>query len=95
MKCRMCNGTGKTEGYFYESTEMKGIYKQVNVTIKCNNCNGTGEIEQTNFEFMQSCTMEEMVDTIAKIKCEGYAIWPSMEEIKQDVRDWLQEGHDG
>lgn len=81
MKCRMCNGTGKTEGYFYESTEMKGIYKQVNVTIKCNNCNGTGEIEQTNEEWLSTLDTVEKSIVLSKVaethkgSCFGWEYW--------------------
>ena len=81
MKCENCNGTGYTDnGPYYPGYQ------------KCLYCDGSGVEEPlTREEYIRNCTTEELVEVITEFKCEGYAIWPSLEEIKQDVREWLKE----
>ena len=76
MKCKACGGTGRMQMV----TLVKGA------DFPCIECNGTGEVELTNFEFMQSCTMEEEAELLDKIMqaCGGCP-------QKSNVREWLTE----
>lgn len=56
MKCKACNGKGYFTECIYESDEIGFVDKN----YECAVCHGTGQIEQTHFEYMQSCTMEEL-----------------------------------
>ena len=58
MKCKACNGTGKIKAIDFAKPDWKDIEKA------CPICCGSGVIEQTKFDFMQSCTMEEMVEML-------------------------------
>ncbi len=56
-ECEACNGTG--EEIIIKETP-SGRYLSFEKRV-CKMCNGTGKlIKQTNFEFMQSCTIEQL-----------------------------------
>ena len=77
MKCPICDG----RGYFPVS----------NITAKiCPQCNGTGEVEQTNEEYMQTCSSDELANTIFRLIVHGTVIRPDREYIKK----WLKEKHE-
>ena len=65
---------------------------------KCFKCNGTGEIEQTNFEYMQSCTMEQLAKLIALICGSNIlSVWRIMYHCADSdvdaVKMWLKQPH--
>ena len=85
MKCPMCGGDGITDKF----TPNVG---------RCIKCNGSGEIEETNYEFMQFCTIEELADVLTEIACEAY--YDGLDEklpLKHNCKHfmkWLKEKHE-
>ena len=71
--------------------------------MKCPICGGTGEtkniigkVEQTNFQYMQNCTMEEMAKVIAQRVLERFDLEPDIFEVnweKKEILEWLKEKH--
>lgn len=87
MKCLYCNGTGEIKSQFPD------------LMTTCPMCGGKGKVEQTNFEFLQGCTMEEAVvalcemDKWIKQKIKG-EIGGYNKYFKGDYyREWLREEH--
>ena len=93
MKCKVCGGTGTS------NTCVNGTFKP------CSFCDGTGEYEpfdadvkldklypteQTNEEYMQTCSSDELANTIFRLIVHGTVIRPDREYIKK----WLKEKHD-
>ena len=84
MKCPKCNGTGTCCVWDKE-------------TFYCKLCHGTGEIEQANFNFMQSCTMEEMAELISSEVQEQISLYKYYKTPKRFSKisyiQWLKEKH--
>ena len=93
MKCKVCGGTGTS------NTCVNGTFKP------CTFCDGTGEYEpfdadveldklyppeQTNEEYMQTCSSDELANTIFRLIVHGTVIRPDREYIKK----WLKEKHE-
>ena len=76
MKCPRCNGTG-----YVKTISVGGV--------PCSTCNGTGKIVQTNKEYMQTCSSDELANTIFRLIVHGTVIRPDREYIKK----WLKEEH--
>lgn len=75
MKCPECNGTGKSK-YGYNQP--------------CTHCYGKGFTEPlTNEEYMQTCSSDELANTIFRLIVHGTVIRPDREYIKK----WLKEEH--
>ena len=66
MKCKICGGTGKVRGYFYEKT---GVNKWEKVwgDSPCDECNGTGEVEQTEQEWLQTADTEQLAEFLSRV----------------------------
>ena len=107
MKCEECGGTGKVQKWFYERTGF-GKYEKVCGDVKCEWCNGTGEVEQTEEEFIQSCTTEQLADILynffmARTFCHicpennvcdiGYKCKYGTGDKKEDFVLWLKQPH--
>lgn len=58
MKCKHCDGAG-----FYENGASQ---------FKCVYCDGTGEVEQTEQEYIQTCTTEQLAEVIGNIAKNAY-----------------------
>ena len=77
MKCSECDGVG---------------YKKISATscAICERCGGTGVVEpMTNEEYMQTCSSDELANTIFRLIVHGTVIRPDREYIKK----WLKEEH--
>jgi hypothetical protein len=92
MKCPNCGGTGKE---YWNGNVF------CNTGFECDKCNGTGEIElvQTNKEWLQTATTEQLADAFFAYR---YAfatpkqkLWMSASEkcIKTDIIEWLKKPH--
>ena len=88
MRCPCCNGTGRTQMV----TLVQGA------DFPCIECNGTGEVEQTEQEFMQSCTMEELGCFICEKLMHGACgeckfMKPIDGRHTCGLREWLKQPH--
>lgn len=94
MKCKMCKGKGKLKTYYRGQKDY----------VKCEMCNGTGEVsetgkvEQTEQEFMQSCTMEELGCFICEKLMHGACgeckfMKPIDGRHTCGLREWLKQPH--
>ena len=98
MKCEECGGTGKVQKWFYERTGF-GKYEKVCGDVKCEWCNGTGEVEQTEQEYLQTCTTEQLADVFFDYRYANATprqkLWMSASEecIKTDMVEWLKQPH--
>lgn len=80
MKCKGCNDTGEAE-------YTNGIFSWKST---CHDCQGKGYIESlTNEEYMQTCSSDELANTIFRLIIHGTVIRPDREYIKR----WLKEKH--
>lgn len=90
MKCEECGGTGKVQKWFYERTGF-GKYEKVCGDVKCEWCNGTGEVEQTEQEYLQTCTTEQLAECLTNISFNtGY---DSYNVVFQKITEWLKQPH--
>ena len=77
-----------------------------NACKKCeykDRCANSDARQQTNEEWLRSCTTEELVDVLAKQKCDGCHDEPYDEEYgvckycmmkkKEQIREWLKQPH--
>ena len=85
MKCKHCNGTGKTN--MYKDGEF----------VDCMYCGGTGEMEvnMTNDEWRKTCSAEEFTEELAKVVLDLVA-WnndPKPSEVRNILKAWLQRPH--
>ena len=91
--CEYCHGAGKIKTIKLISAE-QGFDCVEEV---CTKCNGSGEYEQTNFEFIQSCTMEEMAELISREVQEQIALYKHYKTPKRYSKisyiQWLKEKH--
>lgn len=69
MKCPKCDGTGKVNGLYFDTTK------------SCKYCNGTGEIEVTNEEYIRTCSTEELAKTLYDIRFDFQIPWKNKEII--------------
>ena len=76
--CPKCKG----EGEFFWDDHCQGMF------MECDMCNGTGEV-QTNEEYMQTCSSDELANIIFRLIVHGTVIRPDREYIKK----WLKEKH--
>ena len=87
-KCPICGGTGKVVHPMMSMNgdEYTGEWEQ----HECEACNGTGVVEPlTNEEYMQTCSSDELANTIFRLIVHGTVIRPDREYIKR----WLKEKH--
>lgn len=82
MICPQCNGTGYCDLYMEN---------------ECPMCDGTGEVEQTRFEFMQTCTIEEMAEVLSNISTDAW--FAGLNDMDRPVvqkdnwQQWLKQPH--
>lgn len=94
MKCKHCDG----KGYAYVRTAPNPItgcgYKRI-----CDYCHGTGEIKQTEQEWLQTCSTEELAEWLLEhMECIGC---PANQEkchrqydiCKETIMEWLKRPH--
>lgn len=60
MICKVCKGKGWIQG------------QAPDIPTACPACDGKGFIEQTRFEYMQSCTIEEMAEVLSNISTDAW-----------------------
>ena len=77
MKCDMCNGSG----------EIPIVECGFPGKDECPQCHGKGYL--TNEEYMQTCSSDELANTIFRLIVHGTVIRPDREYIKR----WLKEKH--
>lgn len=82
MKCKHCDGAG-----FYENGASQ---------FKCVYCDGTGEVEQTEQEWLQTATTEQLVSFLLWYpnNVHGYPK-PKMSIAEEEdaIREWLKQPH--
>ena len=82
MKCKHCDGVG-----FFENGASQ---------FKCVYCDGTGEVEQTEQEYIQTCTTEQLVSFLLWYpnNVHGYPK-PKMSIAEEEnvIREWLKQPH--
>lgn len=91
MKCKHCNGIG------YDDTQRGTVMTEF---PPCPWCGGSGYVKdkkQTNFDFMQSCTMEEMAEWLNKhsdfmYNCGKNHVPPKIMN-KKEWKEWLKQPH--
>jgi hypothetical protein len=96
MKCSECDG-------YKNFVSLAGT--PFEVVRPCKRCNGTGEVEMTEQEYIQTCTTEQLVDVLAKQKCDGCHDEPYDEKYgvckycmmkkKEQIMEWLKQPHQG
>ena len=75
MKCTACDG----RGYFPLS----------NIAVKiCDRCNGTGEIQQTEQEWLQTASTEQLADVLLRFYYQDFCM-----NTKRRVIGWLKQPH--
>ena len=82
MICKQCNGSGKTynPGYGEEN---------------CCRCHGTGEIKQTEQEWLQTATTEQLAEALTKVVLDLIS-WnndPKPSEVRNVLKAWLKQPH--
>lgn len=79
MICEVCKGKG-------------WIPRQApNIPTACPACGGKGFIKQTRFEYMQSCTIEEMAEVLSNIStCAWFAGLNDMDRPIGQKDNWQQ-----
>lgn len=83
MKCKVCNGTGRTS-YFngrYYTTEI------------CKSCKGTGEVERTNEEWFDTLSTETKARITHLVYMAGYRDGLNGAETipLRNIVDWLKQ----
>ena len=99
MKCPQCFGAGVID---YPIDYEKGLFDEK----FCSMCNGSGEV-QTNYEWLQTCTMEEMakafknelfIKPILLEMCmkamQDVGYMSRIKVAEQVILEWLKEKHD-
>lgn len=91
MKCKNCSGNGRvTIGWD---------------SYPCDFCHGTGEVEQTEQEYIQTCTTEQLVHVIHLMTSSCYVCGKEGVDYKRcyfhkkctgpkEIEEWLKEPHD-
>lgn len=84
-KCPICDGSGH-------------ITSLPNGTIvKCTWCNGTGEVKQTELEYIQTCTIEQLAEVLSNISADAwFAGLNNMDRPvgqKDNWQQWLKQLH--
>ena len=93
MKCPRCKGFGRAIVLVKQKEGFYGTEQAV-----CPECGGTGQIEQTHFEYMQSCSIEELAESLLDV---WYGIDDVINKMSEDGeisrKDamiwWLKEKH--
>lgn len=85
MKCKHCDGTGKSN-----------MYKDGDF-VDCMYCGGTGEIEveMTNEEWRKTCSTEELAEAMTKVVL-NIVSWnndPKPSEVRNVLKTWLKRTH--
>ena len=87
-KCPKCDGRKML--LIREQPGVGTQFGQIKLVV-CPKYNGTGEVDITNEEYMQTCSSDELANTIFRLIVHGTVIRPDREYIKK----WLKEVHNG
>jgi hypothetical protein len=92
MKCKTCNGLGRTK-----ATEFIGVDEGLrDIVILCPTCGGKGEVEMTNEEWFIGLSTEEKAEFLAKKCCEiscKFFLGEAEEIFSKYWVEWLKQPH--
>ena len=94
MKCPNCNGYGTIGKSVPNILHGKGA---IFADCECDVCHGTGEVEQNNFEYYQTCSIEELAEFLSEVSnyegvctvCDECTV-SDHKECKYEGQDWIK-----